>query len=155
MSKPTSRRSFLAIGALAALCAGTNAARAAGGKLAFDLAPYEKIPAVKFPWGWIRWVMNAELDPKAELTVGLVYIEPNQTNTLHLHPNSDEVIHILAGACDHRLGQRHDQLKTGDTLRIPVNVPHNARTVASPCLAMIIYNTGKRQMVPVAEGKPV
>jgi quercetin dioxygenase-like cupin family protein len=151
MSKSTSRRSFLATGALAALCAGT--ARAAGDKLAFDLAPYDKIPAVKFPWGWIRWVMNAELDAKAELTVGLVYIEPQQTNTLHIHPNSDEVIHILAGACDHRLDKRYDHLKAGDTLRIPVNAKHNARTGASPCLAMIIYNTGKRQMVPVTDDK--
>lgn len=154
MNKITSRRSFLATGALAALCAGAGSA-CADDKLKFDLTPYEKIPAVKFPWGWIRWLMNAELDAKAELTVGLVYIEPNQTNTLHIHPNSDEIIHILAGACDHRLGQRHDQLKAGDTLRIPVNVSHNARTGASASLALIIYNTGKRTMVPVAENKPV
>ncbi len=154
MSKPTSRRSFLATGALAALLAGTGAARAAGGKLAFDLAPYEKIPAVKFPWGWIRWVMNAELDPQAVLTVGLVYIEPNQTNTLHIHPNSDEVILILDGACDHRLNQRLDHLKAGDTLRIPIKAKHNARTGESPCLALVVYNTGQRQMVPVAADQP-
>ena len=34
------------------------------------------------------WVMNADIDPQSELTVGIVYVEPHQTNPLHIHPNS-------------------------------------------------------------------
>jgi len=152
MTKPTSRRRFLATGALAALFASAGAA-CAGDKLKFDLAPYEKIPAVKFPWGWIRWVMNAEIDPQSELTVGIVYVEPNQSNPLHIHPNSAEVLHVLAGVCEHQTGKRWDKLRAGDTIRIPQNAPHHACTRESPCLSMIIYNTGKRLMIPVIDDK--
>ena len=152
MQTQTSRRSFIATGAIAALLAGAGAARA-DDKLKFDLAPYEKSPAVKVPWGWIRWVMNAEIDPQSELTVGIVFVEAHQTNQLHIHPNSAEVMHVLAGACEHLTGKRWDKLKAGDTLRIPQNVPHHARTLESPVLSMIIYNTGKRVMVPITEDK--
>ena len=152
MQKQTSRRNFIATSALAALLAGAGSARA-DDKLKFDLAPYEKIPAVKFPWGWIRWVMNAEIDPQSELTVGIVCIEAHQTNQHHLHPNSAEVMHVLEGACENLSGKKWDKLKAGDSIRIPPNVPHHARTGASPCLSLIVYNTGKRIMVPVTTDK--
>lgn len=152
MNSQTSRRAFLATSAVAALLAGAGSSRAAD-PLKFDLAPYEKVPAVKFPWGWIRWLMNADIDPQSELTVGIVYVEAHQSNPLHIHPNSAEVMHVLSGACEHQTGKRLDHLKAGDTIRIPQNTPHHARTAELPVLSMIIYNTGKRQMVPVTEDK--
>ena len=152
MTNQTSRRKFIATSAIAALLAGAGSSRAAD-PLKFDLAPYEKVPAVKFPWGWIRWLMNAEIDPQSELTIGIVFIEPNQSNPLHIHPNSAEVLHVLSGACEHQTGKRWDKLQAGNTIRIPQNVPHHACTHESPCLSLIVYNTGKRQMVPVAADK--
>jgi quercetin dioxygenase-like cupin family protein len=152
MNMQTSRRRFIATSAVAALLAGAGASRA-DNALKFDLAPYEKIPAVKFPWGWIRWLMNAEIDPQSELTIGIVYVEPKQSNPLHIHPNSAEVLHVLAGACDHQTGKRWDKLQAGDSIRIPQNVPHHACTHESPCLSLIVYNTGRRQMVPVTADK--
>jgi len=144
------RRSFLATSAVAAALSGAGSARAAE-EMKLDLAVYDKIAAVKFPWGWIRWVMNADIDPQAEITVGLVLVEAHQTNQLHIHPNSQEVLHVLSGACAHRVGARWQNLAAGDTLLIPKNVPHQARTAESPCLCLISYNTGKRVMVPVLQ----
>ena len=37
-------------------------------------------------------------------------------------------LHILAGTCEHRVGDRWATLKAGDTLRIPRGVVHMART---------------------------
>jgi len=142
------RRSFLATGLAAAVLSNAGVASAAE-EMKLSLPAYDKIPAVKFPWGWIRWVMNAEIDPSSEMTLGIVFVEAHQTNPLHIHPNSAEVLHVLSGACEHRLGNRWDKLQAGDTLRIPKDVPHQARTQDSPCLVMVVYNTGKRQMVPV------
>ena len=152
MNTQTSRRKFIATSAVAALLAGAGVSRA-DNALKFDLAPYEKVPAVKFPWGWIRWLMNAEIDPQSELTIGIVFIEPHQTNPLHIHPNSAEVLHVLSGACEHRLGKRWDKLQAGDSLRIPATVVHQARTGDVPALSLIVYNTGKRQVVPVTDDK--
>jgi len=105
----------------------------------------------EFPWGWIRWLVNAQVDPDAEMTCGVVYIKPQQTNPLHVHPNSAEYLHVLEGSCEHRIGDRWVTVKAGDTLRIPQGVKHNARTKDECCRAVIVYNTGKRQMVPVTE----
>jgi len=96
--------------------------------------------------------MNDQIDPQAELTLGIEFIEPHQMNQLHIHPNSAEVLHVLSGSCEHRRGDEWIKLKAGDTLRIPKNTPHMARTQAEIFLAMLTYDTGKRVMVPV-EGK--
>lgn len=95
--------------------------------------------------------MNGKLDPDAEMTLGMVYIKPNQTNPAHLHPNSAEYLHVLEGSCEHMVGKEWVTLKKGDTLRIPKDVPHKARTGKQSCLAMIVYNTGDRQFVEVKE----
>ena len=153
MSTSQTRRDLLAAGIAAAFLSGGGAAAAAEDpQLKFSLAAYEKIPAQKYPWGWIRWLMNAEIDSASEMTVGIVFVEAHQTNQLHVHPNSGEVLHVLCGLCEHRLGARWDKLKAGDTLRIPKDVPHQARTQDGPCLCMVVYNTGKRQIVPVTDG---
>jgi quercetin dioxygenase-like cupin family protein len=119
-----------------------------------SLQAFEKAKVQEFPWGWIRWLMNAQIDPKAEMTLGIVYVQPGQSNPLHVHPNSAEYLHMLSGACEHRVGSQWVSLKTGDTLRIPRGVAHMARTKDKPFRALIVYDTGIRQMVPVTETKP-
>jgi quercetin dioxygenase-like cupin family protein len=119
-----------------------------------DLSAYEKMPVEKFSWGWIRWLMNTKIDPKAEMTMGLVYLGPRQSNPLHVHPNAVEVLHVLSGSCEHRVGERYVKLRAGDTLRIPQGTPHQARTGNEPCLVLVVYNTGTRQMVVVPESRP-
>jgi quercetin dioxygenase-like cupin family protein len=95
--------------------------------------------------------MNSKIDRRAEMTLGVVEIAPRQSNPLHVHPNSAEYLHVLAGSCEHRVGDKWVRVKAGDTLRIPQGVPHMARTAKEACRAMILYDTGERQMVPVEE----
>jgi quercetin dioxygenase-like cupin family protein len=147
-----SRRDVMGAAIAAMVLGGTGSAEAEE-SLKLDLSVYEKIPEVKYPFGWLRWLMNDQIDPKAELTLGLAYIEAHQSNPLHIHPTSVEIVHILSGACDHRRGDEWMKLKAGDTLRIPKNVPHMARAGDQPILAVIVYDTGKRVMVPVTEEK--
>ena len=110
-----------------------------------------QVQVQEFPWGWIRWLINAQVDPNAEMTFGVVYIKPQQTNPLHVHPNSAEYLHVLEGSCEHRVGDRWVTVKAGDTVRIPQGVKHNARTKEEACRAVLVYNTGKREMVVVTE----
>jgi quercetin dioxygenase-like cupin family protein len=117
------------------------------------LQEYSKVEPQQYPWGWIRWLMNGQIDPKAEMTMGLVHMEPNQKNTLHIHPNSAEYLHILSGTSEHLSGNRWITLKPGDTLRIPKGMPHQARTKDQAFEALIVYDTPTRQMVPVVDGK--
>ena len=114
----------------------------------------EEIEPEKYPWGWIRWLLSGQIDAKAEMTMGLVHFEPNQINTRHVHPNSAEYLHALAGVSEHLIGDRWVELKPGDTLRIPKGVPHQARTKAESFRALIVYDTPKRIMIPVSDRKP-
>ena len=121
------------------------------GALPGAVTAFGKIEVLEYDWGWIRWLMNGKLDPNAEMTLGMVYIKPNQTNPAHLHPNSAEYLHVLEGSCEHMVGKKWVTLKKGDTLRIPKDVPHKARTGKQACTAMIVYDTGDRQFVEVKE----
>ncbi|MBM4090772.1 MAG: cupin domain-containing protein [Planctomycetes bacterium] len=112
---------------------------------------FARLKEHQYPWGWIRWTINADIDPDAEMTFGVVFIKAQQQNALHLHPNSAEYLHVVEGACEHLVGSTWVKLKEGDTVRIPANVHHRARTGAEPCRAVIVYNTGRREMVEVKE----
>ena len=121
------RRAALGAGiaSTAAAALASDALPAAAGKTAkISLQSFDKIPPQKFPWGWIRWLMNAELDPDAEMTLGIVHIEPNQSNPLHVHPNSAEYVHVLSGSSEHWMADRWVTLRPGDTLRIPKGAAH-------------------------------
>jgi len=112
----------------------------------------DKVVAETSPWGSLRWLMNAKLDANSPLTVGIAEINAGQSNPLHLHGNSDEVIYVLSGSCEQRVGDETVILKAGDTLRIPAGVPHQAKALGNePLKSLVVYNTGNRQFTPVVE----
>lgn len=113
-----------------------------------------QVEPVKFPWGWIRWLINCEVDPHSKMTFGIVQIHAGQTNPLHVHLNCDELIYVLSGSCEHRIGDRTVALKAGDLLRIPAGVAHAAETRAkTPLRAVIVYNSGRRQFAVVEDNR--
>ena len=112
---------------------------------------FKEAEELKFSWGWIRWLMSAKIDPGAEMTFGIVYVKPNQRNPMHVHPNCEEILHVLSGSCEHLIGDEWLTLKAGDTVRIPRGVRHVARTGDQPMRAVITYSAGNRQMVTLKE----
>jgi quercetin dioxygenase-like cupin family protein len=147
----------LCLAATASLIAAADPApapRPSAADARFTLRRESEAEVVKFPWGWIHWLMNTKADPAAEMTIGIVYIEPNQRNPFHMHPNCAEYVHVLSGSCEQRFGDQWIRMNAGDTLRIPKGVPHVARTGAEPCRSMICYDTGDRQMVVLDPPKP-
>ncbi len=113
---------------------------------------FDKVELQKHPWGWIRWLMNSKLDPKAEMTFGIVQINAHQRNPMHVHPNCEEQLYVLSGSCKHVLGKETVVLKTGDVIRIPAGVPHKAWPIGDqPLKAVIVYSSGDRQFVVVEE----
>jgi quercetin dioxygenase-like cupin family protein len=112
----------------------------------------DKVAAETSPWGSLRWIMNAKLDAGSPLTVGIAEINPGQSNPLHLHDNSDEVIYVLSGSCEQLVGDETVILKAGDTLRIPAGIPHQAKAIGTaPLKSLVVYNTGDRRFAPVKE----
>ena len=120
-----SRRAWLETGLAALAFPGLLAA--AGADKA-HLRRLAEIEPERYPWGSIRWLMSGTIDPNAEMTMGLVRLEPHQSNPRHVHPNSAEYLQVLSGSCEHLADGRWVSLKPGDTLRIPKGTEHQART---------------------------
>ena len=104
------------------------------------------------PWGWIRWLVNSDIDPDSRMTLGIVHIKAGQSNPLHIHATCDELIYVLSGSCEHRIGDKTVTLKAGDMLRIPAGTAHAARTSEDePMEAIVVYDVGRRDFQVIEE----
>jgi mannose-6-phosphate isomerase-like protein (cupin superfamily) len=109
---------------------------------------------VKYPWGWIRWLMNGKIDPEASQTLGIVQINPGQRNPLHMHPNCEELLYVISGSAENIIGNSKVIIRPGDLVRIPKGVPHQAIAIGSkPFRAVISYSSNDRQIVNLGPDK--
>ena len=105
------------------------------------------------PWGELNWLIGAEQTPGAEQTLGVVTINPGQRNPFHEHPNCEELLYVVSGSCEHRLGDHLFQLAPGDVIRIPRGMPHWARcTSDAPLVAVISFSSPDRRANPLEDG---
>jgi quercetin dioxygenase-like cupin family protein len=113
-----------------------------------SIQSFNTVKEVKYPWGWIRWMMNSELDRGAEQTFGIVQINAGQRNPLHKHPNCEELLYVLSGSFENVMNGKTVVMHAGDIVRIPANTPHQGiNNTKEPMRAVISYSSGTRQMV--------
>ena len=110
----------------------------------------EQVAADTSDWGTLRWLVNGKLEPGSGVTLGLTELNVGKSNPLHIHTNSDEVIYVLSGRCEQRVGKETVILKAGDALRVPAGVPHQAKVLGNePFRSIVAYNTGERTFTVV------
>ena len=103
-------------------------------------------------WGSIQWLVNGSRNPGAAITAGYVMIHPGRNNPLHDHPTADELLHLIEGELDHRIGEERFRLGPGSTIHVPRGVWHNAVNTGLLTARMLVaYPTGHREMVVVDE----
>ncbi len=113
-----------------------------------SIQSFNSVKEVKYPWGWIRWMMNSEMDPGAAQTFGIVQINAGQRNPLHKHPNCEELLYVLSGSFENVMDGKTVVMHAGDIVRIPANTPHQGiNNTKEPMRAVISYSSGRRQMV--------
>ena len=106
------------------------------------------LPEQTFEWGTLKWLCSDVLSPRAEQTLGICHIKPDQCNPLHYHPNCEEVLYVLSGRGKHRLDGQAIELQPGATIRIPAGVQHNFENVGSDeIVCLICFSSGKRETV--------
>ena len=144
---------FVGVGSAWNEAAESDDASTIGAKeLAALVQSFGKVEKQEYEWGWIRWLMSSKLDPKAEMTFGIVRLEAGQINPFHVHANCEEQLYVLSGSCEHWIGRKTILLKKGDLIRIPAGVPHKASTFdKEPMEAIIVYSSGDRQFEVVEE----
>src|SRR5262245_62062130 len=79
--------------------------------------------------GAVKWVANSEVAPCCEQSFGLVHILPGKTNPAHCHTAAEEIVFMLRGERDVRVGDRHMKVGPGQTLVIPQGVMHEGGTL--------------------------
>ena len=115
---------------------------------AATLTDVNESDSLQFPWGAIKWLCNDEIDSEAEMTFGLVFLNVGESNPLHFHPNCEELLYVLSGECNHRLGDDAFEMRAGSMIRIPRGVKHNAvNTGWQPVTMIVCYSAADRQTV--------
>ncbi|GAA1697883.1 hypothetical protein GCM10009765_54150 [Fodinicola feengrottensis] len=100
-------------------------------------------------WGRLVWMVSGPLGNSTTMTVGRCYIQPGQQNPRHLHPNCDEVLHVLHGTIEHSVGDDRVRMTAGDTISIPSGAIHNAHNIgADEAVFVIAFSSADRQVVP-------
>ena len=109
---------------------------------------------------WVKW---AELDP-LELVPGLrfqpvvgegvmanfVYFEPNTEAPLHWH-DEEQISFVVDGEFEFEVAGEKRLLRRGEAVVIPPNVPHAARTFATPCLEVDVFHPPRRGLLEAME----
>ena len=106
------------------------------------------VPGSDMGWGELSWYFGARESPGAEMTFGVVRIDPGRRNALHSHPACEEILYVVSGRCEHKLGDELHLLEPGDAIRIPRKVRHWARCLGSePLFALIFFSSGRRTAI--------
>lgn len=89
-------------------------------------------------WGRLTWYASAELGNSANMTVGCCEIKAGCANPRHLHPNCEEVLHVLQGTITHTGANGEEILHPGDTVSVPAEILHNARNIGEDRAILLI-----------------
>ncbi len=102
-----------------------------------------------FEWGRIVWLVSGAQKSSGTMTFGRVTIKAGHANPRHLHPNCDEVLHLVSGQIEHSLGDEKLVMNVGDTISVPSGIVHNARTTSDEDAEMVIcFSSPDRQTLP-------
>ena len=105
-------------------------------------------PVIEEDWGQLVWLVGRKQVPGCEQTFGVVTIQPGRRNPLHSHPNCEELLYVVSGRCEHRIGDETHELAKGDVICIPRNVRHWARALGdTPMTAVISFSSPDRMFV--------
>lgn len=80
--------------------------------------------------GMIRWISHPASTGSARLVVLHATLQPGDAHPFHLHPDQDEVVHVLSGQVEKWIDRDRRLLGPGDSAFLPAGVVHG------------IYNTG-------------
>lgn len=107
----------------------------------------DEAQTVTFDWGSLDWYAGRALANSDDMTVGRCTIKPGRENPAHIHPNCEEVLHLVQGRIAHTAGDEVIEMAPGDTITIPRHVRHNARNIGDVDAVMYIsFSSADRQM---------
>jgi len=108
-----------------------------------------EIEVVNTHWGRLEWIVSRSRNNSTTMTFGRCIIKPGMANSRHIHPNCDEILHLVSGEIEHSMGDESFPMRAGDTISIPRGVAHNARSTGSEEAVMVIsFSSADRKSLP-------
>ena len=100
---------------------------------------------IKEVWGSLSWMSSQSLSGSS-VTVGRLILYPGLSESSHSHSNADEVILLLKGSVNVRIGGREVDLLEGDALSKPLKLPHRIKNTGTRDAEMTLcYSSGTRK----------
>jgi len=92
--------------------------------------------------------MEDAIDPKAGVSLARMTVAVGVTSESHHHTNCTEIIHVLEGEVEQRIGDKWEKFRAGETCLIPIGASHQTRNIGD-CRAvmMIAYSAGQRDYI--------
>jgi quercetin dioxygenase-like cupin family protein len=92
------------------------------------------LPTWTFDWGVIKPLVAGENTEGAAVSMMHVILLPGKGHDRHNHPDSDEILYILAGEGDQMVDDGAPQrVRPGDTVYIPKGAFHSRRPAPRTC----------------------
>jgi quercetin dioxygenase-like cupin family protein len=100
-----------------------------------DLDPLEMVPGLSF-----QPVLGDNL------LVNFVSFEPNTVAPVHWH-DEEQISFVIDGEFEFQVGDEKRIMRRGDSVVIPPNVPHGARTLDSTCFEVDVFHPPRRGLL--------
>ena len=99
------------------------------------------LPTMTFDWGVIKPLVATDNTENPEVSLMHVILLPGKGHDRHNHPESDEILYILAGAGDQMVDDEEPRpVRPGDTVFIPKGAFHSTlNTGYEPMVILAIY----------------
>lgn len=98
--------------------------------------------AQSFEWGTMEWVAQGEA---LGVSLAKMNILPGKVSPADRHDNCNEVLHVLSGAVEQRVGEEWHMLSEGQSIEVFAGDIHQTKNVgADDALVMIAYSSGER-----------
>jgi quercetin dioxygenase-like cupin family protein len=113
--------------------------------------------AREVPWrpGYRTFVLAGQ-EHGVACSSSLSVLEPGAGAPLHLHPDVDEILIVLEGTLDFRLGDERRVVGPGHTVAIPAGTPHGFTAIGPGAARLIGFlpRTGAIAAAQYLEGGP-
>jgi oxalate decarboxylase/phosphoglucose isomerase-like protein (cupin superfamily) len=105
------------------------------------------VPTQTFEWGAIKWLVKPDQTEGAGVTFGEVLLLPGQGHARHNHPESEEILYVLAGEGDQMVERDGEEewfpVEAGDCIYVPTAVFHSTMNRSwAPLRLLALYNPG-------------
>lgn len=109
----------------------------------------DQYKVINQPFGSLTWFVSDDQHNCGSMTVGQAVLKPGMESPRHLHPNCDEVLHVVKGTIEHALeGGKTVTMNSGDTITIPMNTWHNAKNIGKEdALLFLSFSSAQRKIV--------